>query len=122
MSVFISVVVAVYNPLKEHIGPCLKALGKLQYPHDSHEIIIVDDGSTAETTEECLTQLAPDERRRISYVKTAHAGHPLRTIRDLLSHVAASSLSRMQTALSIPIGCRLSKPLLVTALSAAPED
>jgi glycosyltransferase involved in cell wall biosynthesis len=77
MSVFISVVVAVYNPLKEHIGPCLKALGKLQYPHDSHEIIIVDDGSTAETTEECLTQLAPDERRRISYVKTAHAGHPV---------------------------------------------
>jgi len=42
---FASVVVPVFNE-KETVGRCLSALLDLEYPQDSYEIIVVDNGST----------------------------------------------------------------------------
>ncbi len=46
---FVSIVVAVYNRAGE-IGACIESLLKLSYPRAKREIIVVDDGSTDDTS------------------------------------------------------------------------
>lgn len=41
---FVSVIIPVYNDL-EHVQTCLQALEEQGYPHDSYEVIVVDNGS-----------------------------------------------------------------------------
>lgn len=44
----VTVVIPVYNE-ERYIGDCLASLGKLQYPKDKLEILVVDNGSTDNT-------------------------------------------------------------------------
>jgi cellulose synthase/poly-beta-1,6-N-acetylglucosamine synthase-like glycosyltransferase len=45
----VSIIVPAYNE-EQHIGACINALKRLAYPKDTIEIIVVDDGSTDNTT------------------------------------------------------------------------
>ena len=47
---FVSVIVAAHNE-EENIGLCLNSLLRQTYPHDSYEIIVIDDRSSDGTWE-----------------------------------------------------------------------
>jgi len=67
---FFSVIVPTFNR-RERVRACLEALANLNYPKDQFEVILVDDGGTADL--ESLTP-AISSRLCVQLVRQAHAG------------------------------------------------
>lgn len=72
----ISVVIPTYNS-KEDLKECLAALVKQTFPHESYEVIVVDDGSVDGTelvVEDIKRGIGNDFQGHIRYVKQKNSG------------------------------------------------
>lgn len=69
----VSIVVCVYNGEKS-LEDCIQSLLSLSYPKGSYEIIFVDDGSTDNSREICLSFLRQNHSIMTSYYRIKHSG------------------------------------------------
>ncbi len=74
MSRFISVVLPVFNAPHNHLAPCLDSLLQIDYPKDSYEIIIIDDGSTNDVTNTIIKSFSLSEKNRLLYYRYPNKG------------------------------------------------
>jgi glycosyltransferase involved in cell wall biosynthesis len=70
----VSVIVPVYNAPDDYVTTCVEALLRQDFPRESYEVVLVDDGSRKRPLKAQLKRLGLAHHRSLTFIETTHAG------------------------------------------------